>query len=494
MIIRSLCYFPPVKGNRSESAGRSIRNVLNGFRFRLIAISLTAFFMQSLPLLIPFAFQRYLPVLMEGADLNNARLQALASILALAFAVSAFRSLATFYFLKEAGRTGHQLVASLRELAFAQLMRLPVRYVERRGSGRILLRFIGDTDALRNWFSKTGPKLLADCAAAALISSSLVWLNWRLSMVLVVPLLLTGLVVVTLARSIREKTRVARGRQAQFTGFVQAQLGNIRSSKLADARDPARTELRSRIAEVSMLNADRDRDAAKLEALAEFAIYSSLPLLTLTGLPLVWSNRLAPSEFIIFVWLTLHLLTLLRSSFPAFVIQQKALISIQRIYVLLARSAERGRSTNSVISEFRSLSIFFDGQRYNYGRGIHDVPEGVAHAQLMAAMQGFEQPSEIAITVDEVPIDRIDLALRRRQVGGFPAENAEVGLLASRTELAELKILIVAGKLSALNALEQRQIEQLAERSIILFARRQHTNRALPESLRFDPSETRQVV
>ena len=469
MIIRSLCYFPPVKGSRSESAGRSIREILNGFRSRLLSISLAAFAMQSLPLLIPFALHRFLPLLMEGSDFSRVRWQELLSLLALTVTVATLRSLAAFYFLAEAGRTGHQLVASLRELAFAQLMRLPVRYVEQRGSGRILLRFIGDTDALRNWFSKTGPKLVADCATAALIIGSLLWLNWTLSLVLVVPLLVTGVVMATFAGRIRQKTRNARGRQAQFTGFVQTQLGNMRSSKLADARDPTRTEFRSRVAEVSSLNADRDRDAAKLEALAEFSIYFSLPLLVLAGLPLVWSSRLSASELIVFVWLTLHLIALLRSCFSAFVIQQKALVSVQRLYVLLSRSAEKGRSAKSVSSEFQTLSLFLDNQRYDFSKGIHEAPEGVDAAGLVAVLHGFELFSEMAITIDELPIDQIELGQRRRLIGYFPAAT-EGEILASSIELKELKILIVERNLSSLGALEQGQIKQLAERGIVLIA------------------------
>ena len=471
MIIRTLCYFPPAKGRRSESAGRSIRDSLNGFRSRLLTISLAAFAMQSLPLIIPLAFHRFLPLLMEESGLATVRWQALASILALTITVATLRSLAAFYFLAEAGRTGHQLVASLRELAFAQLMRLPVRYVERRGSGRILLRFIGDTDALRNWFSKTGPKSVADGATAALIIGSLLWLNWKLSLVLVVPLMLTGVVIATFAGPIRQKTRNARGRQAQFTGFVQSQLGNIRSSKLADAQDPSRTEFRSQVAEVSLLNADRDRDAAKLQALAEFSIFCSLPLLVLAGLPLVWSNRLAASELVVFVWLTLHLIALLRSSFSAFVIQQKALVSVQRLYVLLSRSAEKGRSGKSVGCEFQTLSLFLDDQRYDFSKGIHEAPEEVDAARLVAVLHGFEPSTKMMTTIDELPIDQIELSLRRRMIGYLPAA-PEGAILAGSTEWKELKILIVEGSFSSLGAIERGHVEQLAERSIVLFAPR----------------------
>ena len=470
MIIRSLCYFPLVKGSRSGSAGRSIRQVLNGFRPRLLKISLAAFAMQSLPLFIPFAFHRFLPLLMEESDFSRVRWQALVSLLALTVTVATLRSLAAFYYLAEAGRTGHQLVASLRELAFAQLMRLPVRYVERRGSGRILLRFIGDTDALRNWFSKTGPKFVADCATAVLLVGSLLWLNWKLSLVLLVPILATGVVIATFAGPIRKKTRDARGRQAKFTGFVQTQLGNIRSSKLADAQDPTRTEFRSQVAEVSSLNADRDRDAAKLEALAEFSILFSLPLLVLAGLPLVWSNRLAASELVVFIWLTLHLIALLRSSLSAFVIQQKALVSVQRLYVLLSRSAERGRSAKTVSADFQTLSLFCNNQTYDFGKGIHEAPKGVDAAKLISVLHGFEPSSEMALTIDELPIDQIELGQRRRLIWCCPAATAKGDFLTSRAELKELKILIVEGSLSSMGALEPGQIKQFAERGIVLFA------------------------
>ncbi len=80
--------------------------------------------------------------------------QLLVIVVAASVVVAVVRGVATYLFTAWSGRSGHALVSDLRESMFEHILRLPFGYVHRRGTGKILLRFIGDSDALRSWMSR----------------------------------------------------------------------------------------------------------------------------------------------------------------------------------------------------------------------------------------------------------------------------------------------------------------------------------------------------
>lgn len=422
--------------------------------------------MQTVLLPIPIALQSCLPELLKDSGSINSRQQLLLLLISLVALVGILRATANYYFLKLAGIVGHELVARLRGVAFAHFLRLPVGYVESRGSGRVLLRFISDADALRSWVSKAGPRLVADSITAILIVLALLWLNPYLSLALALPLLAWGLVLWRLSKPLRESTRLARGLQARLTGEIEHRLSNLREAKLCEARSKSLREIELRIREVATQNAERDRLAAVLETWGQLSIFIALPLLLFAGFSMVWQQQLEATSFVTIVWLALHLIVLLRNSLAAFVLQQKALVSTQRLFVLLCRAAEKGRGQDCIKPKFRQLRISVKEKSYVFGIGLHTLPAEIDLDICKDVLLGFRKTRKLQIAIDGLKLEKTDVKFRRRRVGTL-----DVSALQSGIELNS------SGLMS--NGFQAEGIEKLR----VIFLKHSQANMPLPPSL-----------
>ncbi len=418
MITQSLCYFPASKRRRRAKAKHDLVRILQVFRPQLRRITAIALVMQLSLVPLPIALHRWLPTLLgsEAGTLSD-RTELLWKLLAVVTIASVCRAVANYHYLRLAGKVGHAFVAEVRKLAYAHLLRLPVEYVEKRGAGQLLLRFIGDADALRGWISKAGPRLIADALTAGGIAIALLYLNWALALSLTLPLASFAFVLWWLSPGLRDATRTARRLQSQVSGVVERHLNDIRGSKLRDAESATfSADIRAQLESVAECNGDRDRRAARIEATAQLCIFAALPLFLLVGLPMVWASRLSASDFLAFIWLGVHLLVLFRNSLGALILHQKALVSTQRLYGFLAGSAERGRGRRRRGAEFKTLSVTVDRQTHTFGVGLHQLPRSIAVRDMLDALLGFRAfpPGEIAI--DGMNIAQIDVKVRRRRV------------------------------------------------------------------------------
>jgi hypothetical protein len=131
----------------------------------------------------------------------------------------------------------------------------------------------------------------------------------------------------------------------------------------------------------------------------------------------VWSQQLRSEDFVTFVWLTLHLIVLVRYSLAALVIHQKALVSVQRLYALFARPAEAGRGTKASKPSFDELTIFSKDETLHLGPGIHILPPWICSTQLSDCLHGFNRGNRIEFAINGVNANKVNISMRRRLIG-----------------------------------------------------------------------------
>src|SRR5919205_123467 len=80
-----------------------------------------------------------------------------------------------------AGAIGEQVAARLRQALWTHLQRLPLEYTERRGSGRLLMRFTSDARAVQRFVAEGLVRVSQDLSIAVAIFITLAVLNWRMA-------------------------------------------------------------------------------------------------------------------------------------------------------------------------------------------------------------------------------------------------------------------------------------------------------------------------
>ena len=425
---------------RSSRARETLSEVLGRQRPLVRRIAAAAFVIRLAPVLLPIVLKFTLsPILHHRAarlfGRNWMPEELLLGLVISGIGVAVVRGLANYRFVSLAGRCGHRLVADLRKVMFEHILRMPVSYVDRRGTGKILLRFIGDSDALRNWYSRTRPMVFADSVLVVVLAAGMFWLHWQLALLVLLPLPFLVVIIRGLSSRLQTLTLTARRLQAGFTGHVQSRFDVIRQSKWLDANRKTRRMTADLVDEVARQNVLRERFAAAVKSAGNLLAFLSIPLLIWFGISQVWSGGLTTGGFVALIWLAAHMSVAVQRLSAAVVIRQKGLVSLQRIGRLLERSAERGRSSNRpklqvVGRSIQCVDLVFGVQ----GLGSPDRPlnaewtadrEHLLDPDLDAGafcdvLMGFCRPKRGKVFLDGQALGDIQVTSVRSAVGWIP--------------------------------------------------------------------------
>lgn len=150
-------------------------------------------------------------------------------------------------------RVGNRIVANLRSRLIHHLQRLPVAYFDRKRSGDFTSLLSNDVSQLQGTVTDDLVRFPSHLITAVGLTGLCVWMNWKLSIVVVSLLVLMMAFFVVTGRALRLINRQALDAVAETMGTVTEVLANIRLVK-AFAREPHEDErARTRLEEIFRL-------------------------------------------------------------------------------------------------------------------------------------------------------------------------------------------------------------------------------------------------
>lgn len=416
-------------GPRAPKAVRSLSGVLECQKVNLRWIRMLYLFQRLTPLAVPLALKSYLDPLLRREDVvflgwSMAAEIALSGLIGLVIVCCLTQSACLAWTKAISARTGHEVVADLRKLVVDQLLRLPASYTERRGLGRIILRFVGDSDALRLWISRHGPFATVDQLLVALLIVLLLLIDPVLAVAVAAPILAIGWVSMRCRGTIVSQTMRARDLQSRMTSVMDVCLFHIRQSKWLSSQKPFRRFLVQAISEVAQSNRRRDKTAALLEGGATAISATSIAVGLWIGMYRVWNLSLGPGVLVAVVWISFQLYSTINRLIAASFLYQKSTVSVKRILKLLSRRAERGRVSNVKNRLIRGKSLTISIRKKEAmiipGPGVYSLNSDISKA-LLDGFLGFDEPKSIEIQLDEADLSTIDVICRRDLVGWVSA-------------------------------------------------------------------------
>ncbi|MCY3733956.1 MAG: ABC transporter ATP-binding protein, partial [Chloroflexi bacterium] len=199
------------------------------------------------PFLLKVAVDDYLLPAVAAGDVEPWRAPLLA-LVALASAVVAVGYLADALYVRILQRTGHRLLAALRETVYRHTLRLPRSYFDRNPIGSVLTRVTSDVEALGESFAGNVLALFVDLLKTFAFLGMMFWLSWQATLVLLTMLPL--LLVVMRFFQLRVRTSFFRARQAlsDATAYLQECLAGMKTVQLyaAEMKVHAAFERRNR--------------------------------------------------------------------------------------------------------------------------------------------------------------------------------------------------------------------------------------------------------
>jgi subfamily B ATP-binding cassette protein MsbA len=342
------------------------------------------------------------------------------------------RGMATFLMTYAMAWVSQRLLADLRRDMFARLTALPFDFFAREPAGQIISRIVADVGHVTATLTQVATTLIRDSVVILGLLGWLLWLNWKLTMIVAVLIPVVALMV----RSYSRRMRRLSNEQMRFTGQLTSVIEEaIRCNPVVKVFGGQAWE--------------QSRFAAASEGLRRFAmrmtvagativpvtqIAASISVAIVIAIALVQSraDETTVGGFVSFVTAMLMLLAPLKRLANINTDLQRALAAADVVYQFIdePRESDTGHQTlEHAKGELRFEQVGF---RYPNAstQALSDInldiragqtialvgPSGGGKTTLANLIPRFQSPTSGRILLDGVPIESLTLESLRRQV------------------------------------------------------------------------------
>jgi ATP-binding cassette subfamily B protein len=403
------------------------------YKLVLIITVISMFMLVGAQLLVPWVIRTLI------ADVTSTNITpssfSLVSILALAvLGIYIVRALVQFLRSYMAHLAGWGVVADVRKHIYEHLQALSLRYYEDKQTGQLMSRVINDTELFEQLISHAVPDVLVNLITLVGVSAVLVSLNWRLTLLSMIPIPLVVISLRVYARYVRPAFRERQKELGNLNAILNDSLSGIREIK-AFTRE---------VEEMKRVNQGIDRyrisllGALKLMAtfqpFVEFTSSLGVLIVIYFGGKLALQQVLSVADLVaFFLYLDLFYQPV-RVLSNAWEQIQGSLAGADRVADLLEEQPELQNNPEAIPLEGRAQgNIVFNDVNFKYSPDVpvldeinleigaqHVIalvgPTGVGKSTLVSLIPRFYDITSGSITLDGTDIRQYTLDSLRRQI------------------------------------------------------------------------------
>ncbi len=178
------------------------------------------------------ALPRITQIAMDGYILNKSlggeeRLEGLPGLAAIFLLVILLGFMANFFQVIVLERTGQRIMHSIRQQLFTHVLGLDLSFFHSHTVGRLVTRHTNDIQNMNEMFTSVIVTLFNDGVRLLGIMTILIWMNWRLALILSVMFPVMIFVTLWFGRLSREAFRQIRTHLAGINSFIQEAVSGI---------------------------------------------------------------------------------------------------------------------------------------------------------------------------------------------------------------------------------------------------------------------------
>ena len=235
---------------------------------------------------------------------------------------------------------GQRLTARIRKDLFAHAMSLSLRFHDRMPVGKLLTRLTSDVDALAEVFGSGAVGVLGDLVSLLVIAVSMLLIEWRLGLLLLVTQLPVTLVIIWLQRRYRKANYRVREELSQLNADFQENLQGLEVVQMF-RRETVNGDRfqRTGLAYRSAVNGTIFFDSS-ISAFLEWVSLGAVALVLALGGWMVTSGAMGLGTLTTFILYSQRLFDPLRQMAERFTQIQGGLTAVERIGELLEEPLE----------------------------------------------------------------------------------------------------------------------------------------------------------
>ena len=325
----------------------------------------------------------------------------------------------------------------LREDVFEQLEKLPLSFYQKNRTGDLMSRATNDLSNVRMLMGPgimyTANTILITVLAMILMVS----IDWRLTMVALIPLPLVSFGVRQFGRQIHRLTEESQSKLADLSARVQESLAGIRVVKVFAQEDHEREIFRELNQNLKDKNMDLIRVTSMFFPTMQFTIgFSTVVVLGFGGRQVI-TGAISLGDFVGFtVYLGMLAFPMIAMGWVINLLE-RGRASMKRLNYILDTDPDIQDGPEAIDHEirgeieFRNLSFSYNGTRV-----LDDVslviPQGKTLAVVGATGSGKSTLAQLiprlynappdSLFIDGIPIEKIRLGVLRRAIGFIPQD------------------------------------------------------------------------
>ncbi|MDX2239662.1 MAG: peptidase domain-containing ABC transporter [Leptolyngbyaceae cyanobacterium bins.302] len=405
------------------------------YRRVLIEVLVASFFVQLFGLANPLMTQ----VIIDKVLVQNSAdtLQVLGIFLiVIALFEALLTSLRTFLFVD----TTNRIDLALGTEIINHLLRLPLRYFERRPVGELSTR-INELENIRQFMTTTALTVVLDAVFSVIYIVVMVFYSWQLTLVAMATIPLFALLTALVSPIVRRQLRVKAERNAETQSYLVEVLSGIQTVKAQNIELRSRWKWQERYARYVSAGFRTVQTVTAASSTSQFLNQLSSLLVLWVGAHLVLQQELSLGELIAFriiagyVTSPLLRLTQLWQNF------QETALSLERLADIVDTPTESDESDRTNISmpliqgsvKFENVSFRFNPSGPLQLSNISvEFPAGVfvgivgqsgsGKSTLMKLIPRLYPLESGRILIDAYDINKVELYSLRRQIGIVPQD------------------------------------------------------------------------
>ena len=332
---------------------------------------------------------------------------------------------------------GQRLTARIREDLFSHSMALSLRFHDKMPVGKLLTRLTSDVDALAEVFGSGAVGVLADVVSIFVISLTMILIDWRLGLLLLIIQIPVTYLILWLQRRYRKSNYRVREELSQLNADFQENLQGIEVVQMF-RREPINGQRFSRTGKDyrNAVNGTIFYDSS-ISAFIEWVSLAAVALVIAVGGWMVTAGSMGLGTLTTFILYSQRLFEPLRQLAERFTQIQGGLTAVERIGELLDEkidiSDNKSFNTN-VLKRFKNGEVVFERVSFSYrssepivkdlsfrvAPGEHVAlvgPTGSGKTTIIRLLCRLYEPQEGRILIDGKDIKDIPLNVLRKNLG-----------------------------------------------------------------------------
>lgn len=352
-----------------------------------------------------------------------------AALIAITAARALFQFLATTVFSLVGGR----ILTRVRAALFDHVQRLSADFHEKSRAGDITLRLVGDVGMLKDTAVTATLPLLANILVLTGMIGVMLWLDWRLALVALVPLPLLWWATRRVSARIGQASRAQRKREGAIAATAGEALSGMRAIQ-ALGLEGSVNRMFAGANDRSLTDGVRaGRLSAALERMVDAMVGIATAAILWFGAHAVISGRLTPGEMLVFLTYLKNTFRPVREYAKYSGRLAKAAAAGDRVFDLLDQVPTVRDRPGAVAAPAFQGTVRFNDVGFAYGGGAPVLsgldltipagqrvavtgPSGIGKSTLLTLLLRLRDPVTGSITIDGTDIDAVTLASLRAQI------------------------------------------------------------------------------